>query len=52
MVVIIAGIHISEEIFAINVLTVLKSSSEHRRKDVLLLLRLYEDQALHFRGCM
>ena len=46
MVVMIAGIHISQEIFEIDVLTVLKSSLEQRRKHVLRLLRLYGDQAL------
>ena len=45
-VVMIAGIHISqEEIFAIRVLTALKSSLEQLRKHVLRLLRLYGDQA-------
>ena len=42
----ITGIHISQEIFAIDVLTALKSSLEQRRHHVLRLLRLYEDQAL------
>ena len=37
----ITGIHISQEIFAIDVLTALKSSLEQRRKHVLRLLRLY-----------
>ena len=46
MVVMIAGIHISQEIFAIDVLTALKLSLEHRRKHVLRFLRLYGDQAL------
>ena len=42
----IAGIHISQEIFAIDVLTSLKKSSlEQRQKHVLRLLRLYGDQA-------
>ena len=41
----IAGIHISQEIFAIDVLTALKSSSEHRRKHILRLLQPYGDQA-------
>ena len=45
MVVMIAGIHISQEIFPINVFKALKSSLEHRRKHVLRLLRLYGDQA-------
>ena len=39
------SVHISQEIFAIDVLTALKSSLEQRRKHVLGLLRLYEDQA-------
>ena len=43
----IAEIHISEEKFAIDVLTALKSSLEQRRKHVLrLMLQLYGDQAL------
>ena len=42
----IAGIHISQEIFAIDMLTVLKPSLEHDRKRVLQLLRLYGDQDL------
>ena len=42
----IAYIHVSQEIFAIIVLTALKSSLEHRRKQVLRLLQLYGDQAL------
>ena len=45
IVVMIAGIHISQETFAINVLTALKSSSEHRWKHVLRLLQLYGDQS-------
>ena len=40
IVVMIAGIHISEEISAIDVFTALKSYLEHRRKHVLRLLRL------------
>ena len=40
-----SSIHISQEIFAIDVLTALKSSLEQRRKHVLGLLRLYGDQA-------
>ena len=36
----------AQEIFAIDVLTALKSSLEQRRKHVLRLLRLYGDQAL------
>ena len=39
------SIHISQEIFAIDVLTALKSSLEQRQKHVLGLLRLYGDQA-------
>ena len=39
------SIHISQEIFAIDVLTALKSSLEQGRKHVLGLLRLYGDQA-------
>ena len=46
MVVVIASIHISEEIFEIDVLTALKSSLEHRRKHLLRLLQLYGDQYL------
>ena len=40
MVVMMAGIHISQEIFAIDVLIALKSSLEQRRKHVLRLLQL------------
>ena len=36
-----AGINISEEIFAIDMVRALKSSLEHDRKHVLRLLRLY-----------
>ena len=39
------SIHISQEIFVIDVLTALKSSLEQRMKHVLGLLRLYGDQA-------
>ena len=46
MAVLIAGIHISQELFAIDMLTALKSSLKHDRKHVLRLLQLYEDQAL------
>ena len=46
MVVMMAGIHISQEIFGIDVLTALKSSLEQRRKHVLRFLQLYGDQAL------
>ena len=42
----IAGIHILQEIFAIDVLMALKPSLKHDRKHVLRLLRLYGDQAL------
>ena len=44
----IAGIHISQEIFAIDMLTALKPFLEHHRKLVLRLSRLYldGDQAL------
>ena len=45
IVVIIASIHILQEIFAIDMLTVSKPSLEHDRKHVLRLLRLYGDQA-------
>ena len=38
------SIHISQEIFVIDVLTALKSSLEQRMKHVLGLLRLYGDQ--------
>ena len=46
MVVMIAGIHISQETFAIDVLTALKSSLEQCRKHALRLLRLYGNQVL------
>ena len=42
----IAGIYNSQEIFANDVVTALKSSLDHCRKHVLRLLRLYGDQAL------
>ena len=42
----IAGIHILQEIFAIDVLRALKPSLKHYRKHVRRLLRLYGDQAL------
>ena len=45
IVVMIAGIHISQEIFAIDVLTALKSCLEQRRKHVLQLSRPYGEQA-------
>ena len=38
VVVMIAGIHISQEIFEINLLSALKPSLEHDRKHVLRLL--------------
>ena len=41
----IAGIYISQEMFANDVSTALKPSLEHDPKHVLRLLRLYEDQA-------
>ena len=44
----VVGIHISQEILVINVLTALKSSLEQRQKHVLQLLQLYGDQALVF----
>ena len=44
IVVMIAGIHISQEIFAIDMLTALKPSLEHDRKHAVQLLRLYGDQ--------
>ena len=43
MVVMMAGIHFSQEI---DTLTALKSSLEQRRKHVLRLLQLYGDQAI------
>ena len=46
MVVMMAGIHASQEIFAIDVLRALKSSLEQRRKHVLRSLQLYGDQAV------
>ena len=41
----IAGIHISQEKFASDMLTALKPSLGHDRKHALGLLRLYGDQA-------
>ena len=38
--VMIAGIHISQDVFATDMLKALKPSSEHDRKHVLRLLRL------------
>ena len=46
MVVMITGIDLSQEIFVINVLRILKSSLKHCRKHVLRSLQLYGDQAL------
>ena len=43
IIVMIAGIHISQEIFAIDLLTALKLSLEHDRKHIAQLLQLYED---------
>ena len=43
MVVMIAVIHISQEMFASDMLTALKPSLEHDRKRVLQLSRLYLD---------
>ena len=43
MVGMIADIHISQEIFAIDMLTVLKPFLEHDRKNVLRLSRYYLD---------
>ena len=45
MAVMIARIHISQKLFAIDMLAALKSSLEHHRKHVLRLLQLYGDQA-------
>ena len=41
----ISGVHISQEIFAIDMLAALKSSLEHGRKHDLRLLQVYGDQA-------
>ena len=41
-----AGIHISQEMFAIDMLTALKPSLRHDRKHVLRLLRLYRDHSM------
>ena len=43
IIVMIAGIHISQETFAIDMLTALKPSLEHDRKHILGLSRLYLD---------
>ena len=43
IVVMITGIHISQEIFAIDMLTALKPSLEHDRKHIVRLLRLHGD---------
>ena len=45
IVVMIPGINILQEIFAIDMLTAVKSSSEHDPKHVLRLLRLYRDRS-------
>ena len=42
VVVMMTSIHISQEIFAIDVLRAFKPSLEHDYKDVVRLLRLYE----------
>ena len=42
----ITGIHILQEMFAIDVLRAFKPSLKHDCKHVLRLLRLYGDQAL------
>ena len=42
----ITSIGVSQEIFAMDILKALKSSSTHYRKHVLRLLQLYEDQVL------
>ena len=46
MVVMIASIHVLQEIFTIHVLKDSKPSLKHDHKHVLWLLRLYGDQAL------
>ena len=46
VVVIIVNIDLSQEIFEIDMLRSLKSSSKHHRKHVLRPLQLYGDQAL------
>ena len=46
MVVMITGIDLSQEIFAVNMLRTLKSSLKDRRKNVLRSLQLYKHQAL------
>ena len=48
----ITGFDLSQEILAIDVLTAFKSSSKHRRKHILRLLRLYGDQALRITRVM
>ena len=48
----IVSIDLSQEIFSIDMLRVLKSSLKHRRKHVLRSLQLYGDQALRgFQSC-
>ena len=48
LVVMITGIDLSQEIFAVNMLRTLKSSLKHRRKHVLRSLQLYGDQAINY----
>ena len=45
MVIMITGIDLSQEIFAIDMLRILKSSLKYRRKHVLDSLQRYGDQA-------
>ena len=47
----VAGVYISQEMFANSILTALKPSLEHDRKLVLRLLRLYGDLALINSSC-
>ena len=47
----IAGVYISQEMFANGISTALKPSLEHDRKLVLRLLRLYGGQALIYSNC-
>ena len=49
--VMIASINPSQEISAIDMLAVLKSSLDHRRKHILQSLRLYRDQAYEILMC-
>ena len=46
MVIMIASIHISQEIFATDIVTTLKPSLQYNHKRVLQLLQLHRDQAL------